>query len=196
MQNCCLLGVPPRPAEGPVEVLSFPCDSDCARWNERLARQTRPRVASRQDRRDAGAGAGRARNRRPARAEGAGGGCGAADVLRQAAAAAPTSVQVSLMESGKLHEVPLQSGLQRLVAVDGNRQADRLAALAVDVMAAADSKQSPAAALQHACKRAACNRLHSANSSTCSPAPGDGGAISAPSQPAIASRTFATSSSI
>ena len=65
-----------------------------------------------------------------------------------------------------------QVGLERSIAVNGNGQADDAAGLAVDVMAAADSQQLPAATLDHPREFAAGDRPHMAISRMRSLPPG------------------------
>jgi hypothetical protein len=69
-------------------------------------------------------------------------------------------------QTSQLHEVALKPNLERLVAVDRNRNADRAARLGVDVMAAADTLQRPAARFQQTGELLAGERLHNTSSIT------------------------------
>lgn len=62
--------------------------------------------------------------------------------------------------------MPAKSGLERRCAMNGHRQAHGTAGFAVDVMAAVDSKQLPAAPLGEPSKLSARNNSQSAISTT------------------------------
>src|SRR3954447_21525721 len=80
--------------------------------------------------------------------------------------------------------------------MDGNRQPDGAACLAINVMAAVNAKQGPAATLDHTSEVAAGYRFHAGNSSIRSVPPGSGGATSMDKHPSIASWRFCISSSM
>jgi YD repeat-containing protein len=119
---------------------------------------------------------------------------------RPRASSAPHPAHV-LVDIAELQEVSLHSELKRAVAVNRDRDAGALAGLAVDVMAALGLQQLSAVALEQPAECLARERLHpDASHAELDPCRGSagsassGGAVS--SQAWIASRTFASSSSM
>src|ERR1043166_9682193 len=80
--------------------------------------------------------------------------------------------------------------------MDGNREPNGAARLAIDMMTAFDAEQCPATTLDDASEVAAGYRFHAGNSSIRSVPPGSGGATSIDKQPSIASWRFCISSSM
>src|SRR5258708_10199976 len=108
----------------------------------------------------------------------------------------PVSPQLFVRDFGKLGQMTKQAGLQRAVAVNGNGQANDAAGLAVDVVAAADAQQLPAAPLDHPRELAAGDRPHRAISTMRSLPPGLGAATSTARQPSMASCRLRINSSM
>src|ERR1700730_1197143 len=106
------------------------------------------------------------------------------------------STQLIVRNFSELGQMTKQAGLERPIAVDRNRQANDAAGLAVDVVAAADAQQLPAAPLDHPRKLAADDRPHTAISRMRSLPPGLGAATSTARQPSIASCRLRMSSSM
>src|SRR5450432_2434770 len=89
-----------------------------------------------------------------------------------------------------------QSGFQGLVAMDRNRKPDDASGLAIDVVAAVDAKQGPAAPFDNPDEVPAGCRFHAGNSNIRSIPPGSGGSTSIERHPSIASCRFCMSSSM
>ena len=70
------------------------------------------------------------------------------------------------LETRQLHEVTQKPHLERCIAVNRNRDADRCASLTVNVMASIYALQRPSVRFQQARKILAGNCLHSASSIT------------------------------
>src|SRR6516165_970729 len=89
-----------------------------------------------------------------------------------------------------------QSGLEGLVAVNWNRQANNTTRSAIDMMTAVDAQQFPAALLDQASKRTPGERFHTTISRMRSLPPGLGSTTSMDRQPSMASRRLRNSSSM
>src|SRR5215204_6529061 len=91
--------------------------------------------------------------------------------------------------------MPQEADFKGPASVDRDRQADDSSGLAVDVMAAVDTQQSPAVPLDQASEITAGQRLHTVISRTRSLPPGLGSGTSTDKQPSTASYKFVKSSS-
>jgi len=101
--------------------------------------------------------------------------------------AAMRSLQVAFFKASHLHQVSEQSDLQRLVPVGGNRNANHVLRLSVDVVAAVNAEERPAVPFEDAGELLARNRLHMAISSTLSLLVDLGWSISTERHPSMAS---------
>src|SRR5690348_8993662 len=109
--------------------------------------------------------------------------------------AASGSIQL-VLDLRELRQMPQQAGLERMIAVNGNRKADDAAGLAIDVMAAGYAQEVSAAPLDDASEFAAGHYLHTAISKMRCLPPGFGSATSTDRQPSIASCKLCMSSSM
>src|SRR5271170_2683643 len=108
----------------------------------------------------------------------------------------PKALIQLISDFGQLRQMPQQAGLQRAIAVNGNRKAYDTAGFSVDVMAARDSQQPPAAPLDQTREVAAGDPPHRAISRMRSLPVRLDSSTSTDRQPSIASCTLRSSSSM
>lgn len=115
-------------------------------------------------------------------------------VFRNFAKVTGVDLQIALIQAGKFHERPKEADFEWLVSVDRNHEALTPSGHREDVMAAVDAGEHPTAALDETGEFASGDLFHTVTSIIWSGAD-TAGASSAMSQPSIASRMFARSSS-